>query len=107
MPDSTDKSPRYAIHGPARVGFFLSVAFSGYLWACGVTQTNDPALRTPGTSAVSADGGLPAPRSTRRGVIVPGDTGVGNMPNGRGPATGTSGHSPEKSLGNQSPGSGN
>jgi hypothetical protein len=107
MPDSTDKSPTHAIHGPVRIGFLLWVALSGTLWACGVTQTNDPAPRTPGTSAVSADGGLPAPRPTRSGVIVPGDTGVGNMPSGRGPATGTSGHSPEKSFGNQSPGSGN
>ena len=84
----------------------VTVAIASALGACGPTQSNAPPPRTGESAVGSADGGLPPPqRSSKQGVIVPSDTGVGTMPAGSGTATGTSHGTMDKSIGN-APGSG-
>ena len=66
--------------------------------------TNAPPARTP-NAADAPDGGLPPPpRSTKKGIIVPSDMGLGEGPAG---PTSTSGTSPAESPPIGSPNIGN
>jgi hypothetical protein len=59
--------------------------------ACGASY--DPPPQTPASASGSpADGGLPIPpASSKKGVIMPGDTGLGASPSGTTTSTGTNG----------------
>jgi hypothetical protein len=68
--------------------------------ACGGTQSNAEPPRAPAAVSAAPDAGLPAPVPSRRGVIVPSDTGMGSMPSGPGPTTGTAGRGTSPMIGN-------
>jgi hypothetical protein len=91
------------VDGRALVG---AVAMLAAALGCG-GGTNEPPPRTPTAAegATAPDGGLlPPPRSTKKGIIVPSDMGLGEGPSG--PAT-TSGTRPSESPVLGSPNVGN
>jgi hypothetical protein len=91
-------------------GFFLvmvCVLGAALPSACGPPRSSGPAPQTPASPPISSasDAGLPDPApSSRHGVIVPGDTGMGAAPSGSAPATGTNGNAIGPTLGTPSGG---
>ena len=71
-----------------------------FLPACRGAQSNAQPPQTPAAVSSAPDAGLPAPAPSRRGVMMPSDTGIGAMPSGTGPTTGTAGRSTSPMIGN-------
>jgi hypothetical protein len=76
---------------PARY-VLLTLLAADTVLACGPARSSGPDPRSSASSSLAPDGGLPTPApSTKRGLIVPSDTGLGSQPTGSGPSTGTNG----------------
>ncbi|MES1172530.1 MAG: hypothetical protein ABUL77_04785 [Bacteroidota bacterium] len=71
----------------------LAVALAGaFVLGCGPSASSSAQPRTAVSSESDPDAGHPLPKpSSRKGIIVPSDTGIGVAPPGIGNSTGTSG----------------
>lgn len=99
----TDLRSWYVVVMKASSPCLATIVAAATMLVCGCAHPppTAPAPQSGATPAVQPDAALPPPAaSSRKGVIVPGDTGVGAMPSGSDSSTGTSGGSLGKSLGN-------
>jgi hypothetical protein len=87
------KTARHLMIVVAPALIVLAVAAASLI-ACGTVGSTDRPPESQNGASTWSDAGVPRPippASTRRGVIVPSDTGLGATPSGSASVTGTSG----------------
>jgi hypothetical protein len=88
-------------------GLFLGIAGAMFLaCACSPAPSSTAPPQTAGSAPVAgeADAGLAVIAPTRKGIMVPSDTGIGAGPPGGGSTTGTNGKALGPTMGNQGTG---